>query len=111
VLAPPELVPSPLQALRESSSKSSVRIVPFPREPVAECLVRWLFAPIDIAAIVYYRVAFGALALWQVWRFADAGWTDHSYIEPDFHFSYYEPLAPPLDAMDQWWKCEPASFA
>lgn len=51
--------------------------------------MRWLFAPIDIAAIVYYRVAFGALALWEVWRFADAGWIERHYIEPGFHFSYY----------------------
>lgn len=48
-----------------------------------------LFAPIDIAALVYYRVAFGALALWEVWRFADAGWIERHYIEPGFHFSYY----------------------
>ncbi len=49
---------------------------------------RRLFAPIDIASLVYYRIAFGAIALWEVWRYASKGWIAEYYIDPDFHFTF-----------------------
>jgi vitamin K-dependent gamma-carboxylase len=47
-----------------------------------------LFAPVDIAGIVFFRIAFGALMLWEVWRYADRGWIAEYYIQPAFHFTY-----------------------
>jgi vitamin K-dependent gamma-carboxylase len=48
-----------------------------------------LFAPVDIASLVYFRVAFGAIMLWEVWRYFDRGWIDRYYVEPTFYFTYY----------------------
>jgi hypothetical protein len=48
-----------------------------------------LFAPADIASLVYLRVAFGSLGLWEMWRYADAGWIRRYYIDPDFHFTFF----------------------
>ncbi len=48
-----------------------------------------LFAPVDIAALVYFRIAFGALMLWEVIRYFANGWITRYYVEPSFHFTYY----------------------
>jgi vitamin K-dependent gamma-carboxylase len=47
-----------------------------------------LFAPVDVAGIVFFRIAFGALMMWEVWRYVDHGWIGEYYIEPAFHFTY-----------------------
>ena len=48
-----------------------------------------LFAPVDIASLVFFRIAFGAVMLWEVWRYFSYGWIGAYYIDPVFHFSYY----------------------
>jgi hypothetical protein len=48
-----------------------------------------LFAPVDLAALVYFRIAFGAIMLWEVWRYFDHGWIKRYYIDPTFYFTYY----------------------
>ena len=48
-----------------------------------------LFEPIDVASLVYYRIAFGLIALWECWRYYANGWIDRYYVTPDFHFKYY----------------------
>lgn len=53
-----------------------------------ETLTARLFAPIDIAILVYFRVAFGLLMLWEIWRYFDRGWIAASYIDPVFNFTY-----------------------
>lgn len=48
-----------------------------------------LFAPVDIASLAFFRVAFGVIMLWEVWRYYEYSWIGAYYIEPVFHFSYY----------------------
>jgi vitamin K-dependent gamma-carboxylase len=48
-----------------------------------------LLAPIDIAALVYFRIAFGAIMLWEVWRYFEYGWIDQYWVLPKVHFTYY----------------------
>jgi hypothetical protein len=48
-----------------------------------------LFAPINISPLVYFRMALGAIMLWEVWRYFDYGWIERYYIRPDFHIKYY----------------------
>jgi vitamin K-dependent gamma-carboxylase len=48
-----------------------------------------LLAPIDIAALVYFRIAFGTIMLWEVWRYFEYGWIDRYWVLPKFHFTYY----------------------
>jgi vitamin K-dependent gamma-carboxylase len=50
--------------------------------------IRALFVPIDIAALVVFRVAFGAIMLWEVFRYAGYGWIRYKYIDPVYHFAY-----------------------
>jgi len=47
-----------------------------------------LFAPVDIASLVVFRIAFGVIMMWEVWRYFDKGWIARSYLEPDFLFKY-----------------------
>ena len=48
-----------------------------------------LFAPVDIASLVAFRIAFGAIMMWEVWRYVTNGWINRYFIEPRFHFTYY----------------------
>lgn len=46
-----------------------------------------LFAPVDIASLVCFRVCFGVLMMVDVWR--ELPDIAYSYLAPEIHFSYY----------------------
>jgi hypothetical protein len=48
-----------------------------------------LFAPVDISSIVFLRVAFGAVMMWEVYRYFIYGRIFRYYIEPAIHYTYY----------------------
>lgn len=50
-------------------------------------MVRRLSAPTDIASLVVFRVCFGAILVWECYRYIQ--WIEPYYITPDFHFTYY----------------------
>jgi len=52
-------------------------------------LVERAFAPVDIASLVCFRIAFGAVMAWEVVRYVQHGWISSYYIEPEFHFTYF----------------------
>ncbi len=58
----------------------------------------FLFRPVDIASLVFFRIAFACVMLYEVVKqFLDDN-IAYYWIEPDFHFKYYgfgwiEPLA------------------
>ena len=47
-----------------------------------------LFAPIDIASLAFFRIAFGAILFWEVTRYVQKGWIERYYILPEFLFPY-----------------------
>jgi vitamin K-dependent gamma-carboxylase len=47
------------------------------------------FAPVDIAALVWFRIAFGFLMIVEVQRFFANGWITRYFTEPGFLFKYY----------------------
>lgn len=47
-----------------------------------------LFAPIDIASLVYFRIAFGGIMLWEVYRYLAYGRIARYFLVPEFHFKY-----------------------
>lgn len=50
---------------------------------------RLLFSPVEIAWLVFFRIAFGSIMLWEVWRYFVLGRIARNYIEPHFHFKYF----------------------
>jgi len=48
-----------------------------------------LFAPMDIASLVFFRIAFGVIILCEVWLQFSRGWIKLDYIDPAYHFKYY----------------------
>jgi vitamin K-dependent gamma-carboxylase len=56
-------------------------------------------APRDIAALVAFRVAFGAIVAISALRFLAYGWADELFVMPSFRFSYWGfawlPVPPP----------------
>lgn len=47
-----------------------------------------LFAPVDGASLAVVRIAFGALMVWEVWRYWRAGWITEYFVTPTFFFRY-----------------------
>jgi vitamin K-dependent gamma-carboxylase len=47
------------------------------------------FAPVDIASLVFFRIAFGLLMTWEVSRYFQHHWISRYWIEPEFLFKYY----------------------
>lgn len=51
--------------------------------------MRIFFQPIDIGLIVFFRVAFGLLMLYEMSRFIRNDWIRTLFIEPKLHFTFY----------------------
>jgi hypothetical protein len=51
--------------------------------------VKKLFDPEDGASLAVFRIAFGAIMVWEVCRYFSHGWIRRYYITPSFHFGYY----------------------
>ena len=47
-----------------------------------------LYTPSDIASLIFFRICFGALGVWEVIRFFYHGWVEHLYAKAPFHFKY-----------------------
>jgi vitamin K-dependent gamma-carboxylase len=48
-----------------------------------------LFKPVDISFLVFFRLVFGAIMTWEVYRFLRYDWVGRYYVKPAFHFTYY----------------------
>lgn len=48
-----------------------------------------LFNPVDISFLVFFRVLFGGIMLWEVYRYFTYGWIARYFIEPAVNFTYY----------------------
>ncbi len=48
----------------------------------------YLSRPVDGASVAAFRILFGVLLAWEVWRYFQAGWIERYYITPTFHFTY-----------------------
>ncbi len=51
-------------------------------------LVARLFAPVDNSSIVFFRIAFGLIMLWEVQRYLSYGWVASEYIDTQYLFPY-----------------------
>ena len=52
---------------------------------------RWhkLFAPVDAASLAVFRIGFGIIMMWEVYRYFSNEWIPLFYMDPDFYFKYY----------------------
>jgi hypothetical protein len=48
-----------------------------------------LFNPVDISFLVFFRVLFGGIVLWEVYRYFSHGWIARYFVEPALTFTYY----------------------
>jgi vitamin K-dependent gamma-carboxylase len=40
------------------------------------------FTPVDIASLVFFRIVFGLLMVWEVCRYFNNGWVYSHWLEP-----------------------------
>jgi vitamin K-dependent gamma-carboxylase len=48
-----------------------------------------LFEPVDISFLVFFRILFGGIMLWETYRYFSHGWISRYFVEPAVNFSYY----------------------
>lgn len=48
-----------------------------------------LFKPVDISFLIAFRIIFGGVMLWEVYRYFTNGWIRRYFIEPVVTFTYY----------------------
>lgn len=64
-----------------------------------------LFAPVDIAAVVLFRITFGLILFWEVTRYFSHDWIYRYWVAPDWNFAYgpfhFSPM--PEQAMYALW--------
>jgi hypothetical protein len=68
---------------REESPQGATREKPL--------LARWrdhLLVPVDGASLAVFRICFGLILLWEVFRYFRHGWIAAYYIKPQLHFTY-----------------------
>ncbi|HIL56734.1 MAG TPA: hypothetical protein EYG39_02360, partial [Rhodothermales bacterium] len=46
-------------------------------------------APVSGASLAAVRVAFGAVVVWEVWRYWSRGWIWRYYVEPEVRLTYF----------------------
>jgi hypothetical protein len=51
--------------------------------------IQALTAPVDVASLAFFRIALGAILLWEVWRYFTLGWIDLTFLRPHFRFTYH----------------------
>ena len=52
-------------------------------------LVGWLYRPVPVAPLVYFRLAFGVVLIWEVCRYVSFGWVDELFLAAKLHFTYF----------------------
>jgi vitamin K-dependent gamma-carboxylase len=66
-------------------------------------VVSRLWAPVDVASLVVFRVLFGLLVIWEMSEYVRHGWIDRYWVEPNFHFTYYGfEWVEPLSRVGMW---------
>jgi vitamin K-dependent gamma-carboxylase-like protein len=48
-----------------------------------------LFRPVDNSFLIFFRIVFGAIMLWEAYRYLTNNWISRYFIEPTFYFKYY----------------------
>jgi vitamin K-dependent gamma-carboxylase-like protein len=48
-----------------------------------------LFEPVDISFLVFFRIVFGGILLWESYRYFTYGWITRYFVEPAVNFTYY----------------------
>jgi vitamin K-dependent gamma-carboxylase-like protein len=56
-----------------------------------------LSRPVDIAGLVYFRIAFYSLMCWEAWRFLAGNWVGLNFVGKEFYFTYW-----PLTFVQPW---------
>jgi vitamin K-dependent gamma-carboxylase-like protein len=48
-----------------------------------------LLKPVDVSFLIFFRIVFGAIMLWEVYRYFTYNWISRYYIVPTVYFTYY----------------------
>lgn len=78
----------------------NANIIPFIARRI-QIMVEALLKPVDVASLATFRVLFGAIMVWEVYRYHVFGRIPYYYIQPNFYFTYeLFPFVAPLPG--QW---------
>src|SRR5262245_30392366 len=73
----------------EQVQSAEPSVVTGPTPGVFQRLCAALFNPVDISFLVFFRIVFGGITLWEVYRYFTYGWISRYFVEPALTFTYY----------------------
>ena len=59
------------------------------RANLSQRLCAALFKPVDISFLVFFRILFGGIMVWEVYRYFTYGWIARYFVHPVVNFTYY----------------------
>jgi vitamin K-dependent gamma-carboxylase len=60
-----------------------------PQRSRARTILYRLFEPVDGASLAVFRMVFGAILVWEVYRYFSKGWIERYFVDPTFHFTFH----------------------
>ena len=60
-----------------------------PKANLWQRLCAGLFNPVDISFLVFFRILFGGIMLWEVYRYFTYGWIGRYFVEPVINCTFY----------------------
>jgi len=70
-------------------SEPSVETPGGAKATVLQRLCSALFQPVDISFLVFFRIVFGGITLWEVYRYFTHGWITRYFVDTELTFHYY----------------------
>jgi vitamin K-dependent gamma-carboxylase len=78
-----------MRSMLQTSAETRQRTPGSEKRKVRFARAEKLFAPVDIAPLVFFRIAFGLLMLIEIAAYTFSGYLRQHWIDPQFHFTYY----------------------
>ena len=75
--------------LKTKKPARGAELAPQTRQDKWRAFTERLFEPVDGASLAAYRIGFGLIICWEVFRYFDKGWIRRYFIEPEFLFKYF----------------------
>ena len=73
----------------EAPPVAEERPPPQPTRSRAQTVLYRLFEPVDGASLAVFRMVFGAILVWEVYRYFSKGWIERYFVDPTFHFTFH----------------------
>ena len=67
------------------------------KQPFSQRLTQTVFKPVDSTSLIFFRITFYLIMLWEAWRFIENDWVELYFSNQVFYFKYW-----PFEFVQAW---------